>query len=142
MKSKRDDRRAKIMELRERGKSLRAIGEIFGISTERVRQITKTKTEEKEMLFDGRLSKRVYHPLMRAGIKTKEQLELALVNGLCVCNIGEKACAEISDYLGESVAIVGKRTMPFFTSEGYHLFDYERRVLQYERKREETSVAD
>lgn len=102
-----DKRNQEIIEMRNRGKTLNEIGKQFGISKERVRQITKIQPEKQAIApFEGKLSRRTWHALCRFGIKDRNELEKRLESGLEVKkirNIGEKTASEIAQYIGREI---------------------------------------
>lgn len=115
-----------IVKMREQGKTLCEIGEHFGISSERVRQIIKKHTETVSVPFEGKLSTRTWHALCRTGIENKEQLEKALENGICVQNIGKEGAKEIAEYIERKIVFDGRETIHGITCI------YKKRRLKYE----------
>lgn len=119
-------RQEEIIKMRNQGKTLREIGEHFGISPERVRKIIKKRTETVSVPFEGKLSTRTWHALCRSGIENKEQLEKALKNGICVRNIGKEGAKEIAEYIERKIVFDGKETIHGITCV------YTKRRLKYE----------
>lgn len=109
----RESRAALVLSLRESGYTLDQIGEIFGITRERTRQIEHKEMRRKRMgqlaqspspkpedVWRNKVPVRLYNCLARSGIKSENDLILALRSGLQKPrNFGWKCFAELENLL-------------------------------------------
>ena len=101
------ERNEQIKRMHDRGFTYKKIADAFGISVERARQIA-IKRDRKlavDVIPRATYIMRGMHTNKPSDEITEQDIYMALLNGIWVCNVGEKTVQQLSEYFKKKVVI-------------------------------------
>lgn len=101
------ERNEQIKRMHDRGFTYKKIDDAFGISVERARQIA-IKRDRKlavDVIPRATYIMRGMHTNKPSDEITEQDIYMALLNGIWVCNVGEKTVQQLSEYFKKKVVI-------------------------------------
>jgi hypothetical protein len=101
------ERNEQIKRMHDRGFTYKKIADAFGISVERARQIA-IKRDRKlavDVIPRATYIMRGMHTNKPSDEITEQDIYTALLNGIWVCNVGEKTVQQLSEYFKKKVVI-------------------------------------